>query len=1033
MATTAKDRPQPVNPTPRPTGSVTPAAAGSSQLNTVLGDDSNTVVDASGAPAAPEEIIASHPAPAVPGHELLRCIGRGSYGEVWLARNVMGTFRAVKVVYRDSFEHARPFEREFNGIKKFEPISRSHEGLVDVLHVGRAEDSFHYVMEVADDVVAGQEIDPASYTPKTLRGEVTERGRLPFERCLEVALTLTQGLGHLHKHGLIHRDIKPSNIIFVHGTAKLADIGLVAEQSEAKSFVGTEGFIPPEGPGTPQADIYSLGKVLYEIATGKDRHDFPALPTLLGDRETETHLLELNTVFLKACQGDLKQRYQTCAQMREDLLLLQSGKSVKKAQATERRLAHALRIGAAGVVLIAVVLAALFYLRLEERRARARAELETALRTDAQRHALEARRNLYAADMLLAFQAADAGNFGRTRELLDRNVPKAGEVDLRGWEWRYLWRTTRSAELGSLHGHSKEVESVAFCLAGTILASASLDRTVRLWDPEKRAELGQLPHSTGVRSLAPSPDGAWLATGARDGVIRVWDVAGRQVLFTLTNGGAPARLMFSPDARLLAAASQWNIRLWEVASKREIESFRITGGNVTPVGVAFSPDSNVFAFGRREGEVDLWDIAGRRLAATFTAHRSSVSTLAFKADGSQLVSAGWDNVIKVWGLPDRRLIAQLTNHLSRVTEVAFSPDGRTLASASADQRLRLWDTTRWIELASFPGHTKTIYALAYSPNGALLATAGKDETVKLWPTQPPVRRTEQVALPTMFDSSVARDGSRILMVETNGAATLYRPPDLDHPTRHVVPDLNLAGLDVGPDGTSIITLHEGGLFRLWDPEIRRERGQFPRPPGEHLGGYAWLSRSPDGTRIAVSPRNDRVSILEVSSGRGIATLTNELRRFFCFGWSPDGRSAATGNDEGEVVLWSVEKQREVRRFLGHKQTVADVALSANNELLASVSWDGTAKVWATATGEPLASLTGSLMSLHSVTISPDGKRLAAGSAEGLVKLWDLETLQEVATLADLSGSGAIFAVSFLPDGQSLLAVNRSIRVWQAAR
>src|SRR5262245_42224457 len=90
--------------------------------------------------------------PTVPDHELLRCIGCGSYGEVWLARNVMGTFRAVKVVYRASFEHDRPFEREFEGIQKFEPVSRTHESQVDILHVGRNEQAgyFYYVMELAD-------------------------------------------------------------------------------------------------------------------------------------------------------------------------------------------------------------------------------------------------------------------------------------------------------------------------------------------------------------------------------------------------------------------------------------------------------------------------------------------------------------------------------------------------------------------------------------------------------------------------------------------------------------------------------------------------------------------------------------------------------------------------------------------------------------------------------------------------------------------------------------------------------------------
>src|SRR5262249_20731269 len=111
--------------------------------------------------------------PRLPNHELIRRIGKGAFGEVWLARNIMGTFRAVKIVYRRKFSDERPYDREFRGLKKFEPISRSHDGFVDILDTGLnyAEGYFFYVMELADDVVSGNKIDPDSYHPKTLDTE----------------------------------------------------------------------------------------------------------------------------------------------------------------------------------------------------------------------------------------------------------------------------------------------------------------------------------------------------------------------------------------------------------------------------------------------------------------------------------------------------------------------------------------------------------------------------------------------------------------------------------------------------------------------------------------------------------------------------------------------------------------------------------------------------------------------------------------------------------------------------------------------
>ena len=321
----------------------------------MLNDLSSTLMPAS------EPISDPPPAPPViPDHELIRRIGRGSYGEVWLARNALGTWRAVKIVQRAAFDHDRPYEREFAGIRRFEPISRSTAAQLNILHVGRndAGGCFYYVMELADaeetqneeckmkneaaanptasdrqPAILNFEFYISNYRPRTLRSDLHHRGRLPLDECLQLGLALATALDHLHRHGLVHRDIKPSNIVFVNGIPKLADIGLVARgRGHASRSWARKAICRPKARARRRPTSISLGKVLYEMATGHDRQEFPELPTNLIQQPAADRaaLAELNEVLRPRLPPDPKQRYQTAAEMHADLALLHSGKSVKR-------------------------------------------------------------------------------------------------------------------------------------------------------------------------------------------------------------------------------------------------------------------------------------------------------------------------------------------------------------------------------------------------------------------------------------------------------------------------------------------------------------------------------------------------------------------------------------------------------------------------------------------------------------------------------------------------------------------------------
>ncbi len=248
----------------------------------------------------------------IPDYELLAKVGEGAYGEVYLAKSVTGQYRAVKILYRDRLGSAEAFDREFRGTQFYENVSRRHEALIDILHVGRNDDRgfFYYVMEAADDERSGRTFEPTTYRPRTLRYELATRTALPVKDCIRIGVRLASALTFLQEYGLVHRDVKPSNVVFVDGQLKLADIGLVVDVREASSLVGTPGYEPPEHHGSYAGDVYSLGKLLYEISSGRDSRHFGEAPTDEADTD-DPRFPSLNKVVMRACADHYKDRYQS--------------------------------------------------------------------------------------------------------------------------------------------------------------------------------------------------------------------------------------------------------------------------------------------------------------------------------------------------------------------------------------------------------------------------------------------------------------------------------------------------------------------------------------------------------------------------------------------------------------------------------------------------------------------------------------------------------------------------------------------------
>jgi WD40 repeat protein len=993
-------------------------------------------------------------APAIPDHTLLRPIGRGAYGEVWLARNVMGAPRAVKIIWRRSFESDRPYEREFAGIQRYEPVSRTADGLVHVLHVGRndTEAYFYYVMELADPVVPFLEVsespdqsDPSplektsllDYAPRTFRSDLKRMGRLPVADCLRVALDVVGGLARLHDCGLVHRDVKPGNIIFVEGRAKLADIGLVSKESEGRTFVGTEGYIPPEGPGSPAADLYALGMVLYEALTGYVPEQFPKVPPEWFAEEAAPEPLEFQEVVLKACEAAKERRYQNAGEMRADIALLQSGQSVRHLRALEKRESYWRRIGWAAVIIVALALTTSFVAYWRASVAAEGEAKEIQLREQAQKSQAraesaekESRHQLYTSLLEQARATVRSGELGQRVRALDavrRAAAISNSVELRQEviaalalpDLRFERELPNGPEF-TVREMDPKFERIALCQGRG---------PVEIYSASKDGLLATLPASTNLMCYNAhwSSDGKFLAVkrdydpaGSR-GDLEIWNVSSTERALLLRELWWTA-LAFHPckPQLIMARADGWVVH-WDLQERKELARWKFES---IPEHLAWSPD-------------------GQRLAISYPSKDAWVVSLHHAADGTRMTSHQFPNAAEslVWH-PGGQWIAVsdisgaihwmdpktaeshiIGQHQAEAVTTTFSPAGDYLVSGGWERDLICWDVIRQkraftIGLDSYylqfradgaqcsvvtPSAVR-LYAFdsprahrefaedlgsrlrhaTFSPDGGWLA-ATADKRLGLWDLSGgggTALSEEGVGAECFFTS----DGAELFGSLSRDGETDCLRWRITHSMEGNAPSLERIAFKK-PEGFTFLSVHSNSvvLTGTKGSQLLDLKAREARPEGWAQTSPGLSGASPDGRWLAIyEPFGMTLYVYRLPDLVRVAQLPHPAS-IGDFKFSPHGNELAICS-RARVELWSTRTWEQTRALTNFSR----ILYTPDQNAVWLTKNMRTGGLYNARTLEPLLLLPGNTFPL---ALSPDGQRLAVSVDTRRLQVWELPALR----------------------------------------
>ena len=1010
-------------------------------------------------------------------YELLEEVARGGMGVVYKARQkTLGRIVAVKMMLTGRLANE-------DDVKRFQieaqaAASLQHPNIVPIHEVGQHEGLHYFSM----DFVEGRSL-----------ASVLRENVLPPKTAANIVRVIAEAIHYAHQQGTLHRDLKPSNVIMArssrihaaeagsrpdesgHYEPRITDFGLAMRVegdsglTQTGQIVGTPSYMPPEqaqgkrsliGPGS---DVYSLGAILYECLTGRAPfradsvmktieqviHREAASPRLLNPSVAR----DLETICLKCLEKEPHRRYGTAQLLADDLgrylddhpILARPVGTIERTWRWCRRNPTVASLLATVALCMIVGTAVSSYFAIEaSNRAKAevfhrgRADDKAALaeqrRKEADDNAKLARRRLYVSHMNFAQVAWEENRIETVLELLEYDRPRPGAEDLRGFEW-YYWNRLCHGERLELKGHTSGVNCVGFSPDGTRIATASSDRTIKVWDATTGHEVLTLTpkeYRGNLYCVAFSPNGMQVAGGGGR-IVKLWDAITGNVLMTIMPR-LVSRLAFSPDGTRLATtdSGEKTLTLWDVTTGQEVLMISTHSDSARGDDFAFSPD------GMRIASADgtIWDVLTGKKIASLKPDSSNLS-VAYSPDGLRIATGHFFGMVTLWDALTGVRIRELNGHTHRCVGVAFSPDGTQLGSASWDKTVKLWDIATGQVKRSFKGHAAFVSGLAFSPDGLRIASSSYDKTVKVWDV---ATDQDQFTLKGEIKPAVcvafSPDGKQFVTANTDQSVTIWNAVTGQKTITIKPHTLQIPRLTFSSDGKRIASGINGRSLKLWSTATGNE--MIP-PITEFEYGVEGVSFNPDLTLIASRMKDGVVRLWDAATGREMLTLGGIANWHGNDAFHPDGKQFACWMSDQTVKLWDTRTGRETHALEGRTKSVSSLVFNPDGTQLALVvnipagaSHDSSVKLWDIATGKLTHTLKGHTDRINCVVFSQDGTRLVSGCEDHTLKLWDVNTGQETLTFRD---TNPIRSVAINPDGTRIASVNASgtITFWNAPR